>query len=140
MRRAMERKKKKLTASFLEPDRNVDPEEDITAIKSSVRSRVGRPGRGGRGRGGGYSDEDSSEEEDEEEDEAHKRLMRAKDNEGNSPPGSVTKRQIRGSSAKGGCGLLVNRLILSIQWNPRVGGPGLCDWIIDILVLPSIQW
>ena len=82
-----------ISAPYLEPDRDIDVEEDITAIKSSVRSRVGG-GRGGRS----YESEESSEEE-----EAHERLMRAKDGREDAPV-SESKRQTRESSNRGGCG------------------------------------
>ncbi len=58
-RRIRERHARKggLTASYLEPDRELDLEEDLGAIKSSMRSR-------GYREGGGYdSDEASSDEE-----------------------------------------------------------------------------
>ena len=56
------RKGSKLTASFLEPDRELDLEEDLGAIKSSVKSRMYK----------GYgSDEGSSDEE-------RQRLLEAK--------------------------------------------------------------
>ena len=85
-----------LTASYLEPGRDQDLEEDISAIKSSVRSRVGGASRRG---GRGYESEESSEEEEEEE--AHERLMRAKDSEKSDVVSSAeSKRQTRGSSAK----------------------------------------
>jgi hypothetical protein len=92
--------------SYLEPDRELDLEEDISAIKSSVRSHVGGAGKGEQS----YESDDSSEEEAEEED-AHERLMRAKDSDNSPTPVSENRRQTRGSAAKakgvvkGGCGL-----------------------------------
>lgn len=81
-----------LTASYLEPDREVDPEEDISAIKSSVRSRMGT-GRDGRG----Y---ESEEESSEEEEEAHERLMKAKD--GEESPSTDRRKQTRSKTNRGG--------------------------------------
>ena len=88
-----------LSANYLEPDRTLDMDEDITAIKSSVRSRVGgASGRGGRG----YESVDSSEGEEEEE-HAHERLMRAKNSSGGrESPEHSGRRQTRASAGKGG--------------------------------------
>lgn len=74
----------------MEPDRDIDLEEDISAIKSSVR-----PG------GQSYESEESSEEEEEREGEAHERLMRAKVSRGDSPSTETSKRQTRASSGTG---------------------------------------
>ncbi len=92
-----------LTANYLEPDRSLDIDEDISAIKSSVRSRVGgASGRGGRG----YESMDSSEGEEEEEEQAHERLLRAKGSEGGGGARGQSpergKRQTRASSAAKG--------------------------------------
>ena len=96
--------KRGLTANYLEPDRTLDLDEDITAIKSSVRSRVG--GASAR-RGRGYESVESSEGEEEEQ--AHERLLKAKGGGAGrreSPErASGSKRQTRASAAKGGCGL-----------------------------------
>ena len=75
-----------ITASYLEPG---DLDEDIGAIKSSVRSRLNT-----KRVHQSYSDDSSDEEE------AHERLMRAKANRGGSP---TSKRQTRGAgtSSKG---------------------------------------
>ncbi len=74
-RRIRERHARKggLTASYLEPDRELDLEEDLGAIKSSMRSRGYR--------GGGYESEEGSSEE-----ERH-RLMQAKRDDGESRKG-----------------------------------------------------
>ncbi len=68
IRRIRERHSRKgLTASFLEPDREIDLEDDIGAIKSSVRSRVYKA----------YDSEEGSS------DEERQRLLQAKkDDEG----------------------------------------------------------
>ena len=58
-----------MTVSYLEPDRDLDYEEDIGAIKSSVRSRYTQ--------GGGLSG-DSDVGSSEEEEVAHERLLKAK--------------------------------------------------------------
>ncbi len=79
-RRIRERHAQKggLTASYLEPDRELDLEDDIGAIKSSVRSRVYKA----------YDSEEGSS------DEERQRLLQAKkDDEG-------TKRGERGMSVK----------------------------------------
>lgn len=70
-RRIRERHARKggLTASYLEPDRELDLEEDLGAIKSSMR------GRGYKGDAGYESDEVSSDEE------RHRLLQAKRDND-----------------------------------------------------------
>ena len=58
-----------LSASYLEPDRELESEEDLSVIKSSVQSRLSK----GQGHSDVYSSESESEGEGEE------RLLKAKE-------------------------------------------------------------
>ena len=82
-------KSRVLRASYLDPDAagDLDLEEDISAIKSSIRSRIG-------GKRGAVESSNLSSEEEEE---IEERLARAKDmTEESSPPAKKMARRSRG--------------------------------------------
>ncbi len=76
-----------INASYLEPDREVDLEEDISAIKSSIKSRIGMK------RAAADTSRMSSDEE-----EVERRLTRAKEIRAESPPPKRRSRKSRGGT------------------------------------------
>lgn len=88
IRRNRERHARKggLTASYLEPDRDLDLEEDLGAIKTSIKSRAFK---------GGYESEGGSS------DEERQRLLQAKRDDG--------------GTRRGGCGLVLVGCAFSIM-------------------------